>query len=41
MNETALGKLYEPLEDEKFKVVFIREKNDVWPAFKKFFGGER
>ncbi|OUU74671.1 MAG: hypothetical protein CBC29_05960 [Methylococcaceae bacterium TMED69] len=41
MNESALGKVYSPLESEKFKIVNIRRKSDVWPAFKKFFGGSK
>ena len=39
MNETALAKEYQYLEDEKFKIAMIKNKQDVWPAFKKFFGG--
>lgn len=40
LNETALAKEYSPLEDDKFKIAIIKQRTDVWPAFKKFFGGE-
>jgi uncharacterized protein len=41
MNEDGgLSKVYGWMEDEKFKVVRITKKNDVWDAFKKFFGGK-
>ncbi len=39
LNETALAKEYGPLEDDKFKIAVIKQRTDVWPAFKKFFGG--
>tara|TARA_R110000851_G_scaffold91748_6_gene200317 strand:+ start:6631 stop:7785 length:1155 start_codon:yes stop_codon:yes gene_type:complete len=35
MNETSLGNLYDGVSE--IKSVFIKGKNDVWPAFKKFF----
>jgi uncharacterized sporulation protein YeaH/YhbH (DUF444 family) len=40
LNETALAKEYAPLEDDSFKIAIIKERTDVWPAFKKFFGGD-
>lgn len=40
LDETSLGKTYSKIEDEKFKCVKIRVKEDVWPAFKKLFGGK-
>ena len=36
----GLSKVYGWMEDEKFKVVRITKKDDVWSAFKKFFGGK-
>ena len=39
LNETALAKEYAPLEDDKFKIALIKKRQDVWPAFKQFFGG--
>ena len=35
----ALSKIYDWLVDDKFKIVNIHKKDDVWGAFKKFFGG--
>jgi len=40
LNESSLGNAYMPLEGESFKSVSIRTPPDVWPAFKKFFGGK-
>ena len=38
MNESVLSKVYETMDDSKFKCVFIGKKTDVWPSFKKLFG---
>ena len=35
----ALSKIYDWLVDDKFKIVNINKKEDVWKAFKRFFGG--
>ena len=40
LNETTLGKAYELLEGDSFKCTRIRTPQDVWPAFKRFFGGQ-
>tara|TARA_R110001592_G_scaffold188358_3_gene433511 strand:+ start:15174 stop:16352 length:1179 start_codon:yes stop_codon:yes gene_type:complete len=37
--EGALSRIYDFLVDDKFKIVNINKKDDVWTAFKKFFGG--
>lgn len=34
----GLSKTYEFMQDDKFKTVHINHKNDVWTAFKAFFG---
>jgi uncharacterized protein len=34
-----MGEHYETIADHKFKLIEITEKEDVWPAFKKLFGG--
>ena len=39
LNESTLGKAYEILEGGSFKCARIRTPGDVWPACKKFFGG--
>tara|TARA_E500000331_G_scaffold350151_1_gene394542 strand:+ start:1681 stop:2853 length:1173 start_codon:yes stop_codon:yes gene_type:complete len=39
-DDGGLSKVYSWMEDEKFKVVRIAGKDDVWSAFKKFFGGK-
>ena len=39
-DDGGLSKVYGWMEDEKFKVVRITKKDDVWSAFKKFFGGK-
>jgi len=42
-NEKVFGqemsKLFAPLESEKFKLVKIVKKEDIWPQFTKLFGG--
>ena len=35
-----MADIYEQLQDKKFKVVRINNKKDVWPQFKKIFGGK-
>mgnify|MGYP003663042720 FL=1 len=35
-----MADLYEQLQDKSFKVVRINNKKDVWPQFKKIFGGK-
>ena len=35
-----MAKVFEPLTSEKFKVLKIKEKKDVWPQFAKLFGGK-
>ena len=35
-----MADVYEQLQDKKFKVVKINNKKDVWPQFKKIFGGK-
>jgi len=40
LNETTLSKAYEYLDGGSFKMARIRTPQDVWPAFKKFFGGQ-
>ena len=32
---------YEPHADDKFKLLLLNSPKDIWPAFKKLFGGER
>ena len=34
----GLASVYEWMVDDKFKSVFINGKDDVWKAFKSFFG---
>ena len=36
----GLSQSYEYMQDEKFKVVHINRKDDVWTAFKSFFGAK-
>ena len=38
--DTQLSKIYEYLNNSNFKTVYINGPEDVWPAFKKFFGGK-
>ena len=37
--ENSLAGVYEWMQDDKFKIVNIAKKDDVWKAFKSFFGG--
>ena len=37
----ALSKAYSFLEDSKFKIAHISGKEDVWDAFKIFFGSKQ
>jgi sporulation protein YhbH len=37
---TTLSEAYEYLEDHNFKVVKIFQNEDIWPAFKRLFGGQ-
>ncbi len=41
LNESSLSKVYNWLEDDKFKIALIGGKDDVWPAFQTFFGGAK
>ena len=38
--ENSLAGVYEWMVDDKFKIVNIAKKDDVWGAFKSFFGGK-
>jgi len=38
--EAKLSKVYESLTDKKLKMAEVKTKDDIWPAFKKFFGGK-
>jgi len=31
---------YQPMVDKKFKLLNLESSNDIWPAFKKLFGGK-
>jgi len=35
-----MAEVFEPLISEKFKVINIRDKKDIWPQFSKLFGGK-
>jgi len=39
MKETSLSKIYETINSDKFKSVGIYAKEDIWVAFRSFFGG--
>jgi len=39
-DDTRLSKVYERLTDRKMKTVMISSKSDIWPAFKRLFGGK-
>ena len=39
MKETSLSKIYETIYNDKFKSVGIYQKEDIWVAFRNFFGG--
>ena len=34
-----MADVFEQLQDKVFKVIRINKKEDVWPQFKKIFGG--
>ena len=36
---SIMSKEYELLINKKFKTVLLTEKHDIWPAFKRIFGG--
>jgi sporulation protein YhbH len=38
--DTITMENYKPILDKKFKAVRIESKEDVWPSFKKIFGGK-
>ena len=38
--ETRLSKVYERLTNKKMKIVSITSKSDIWPSFKRLFGGK-
>ncbi len=38
--ETQLSSAYAHLDNGSFKIVHISRNEDVWPAFKRFFGGK-
>ena len=35
-----MAKIFEPLISDKFKIVNLSDKKDVWPQFSKLFGGK-
>ena len=35
-----MAKIFEPLISDKFKVINIRDKKDIWPQFSRLFGGK-
>ena len=35
-----MADIYDQLQDQKFKVARSNNKKDVWPQFKKIFGGK-
>lgn len=40
LQETSLGSVFSKLSSEKLKTAEIANKEDIWPAFNKFFKGE-
>ena len=38
--ESKLSNTFKPLVDKTFKIVNIFSRNDIWPSFKKIFGGK-
>jgi sporulation protein YhbH len=38
--EARLSKVYKALTGRKLKIVDVSSKNDIWPAFKRLFGGK-
>jgi uncharacterized protein len=39
-NGNRMADIYDQIQDKKFKVARINNKKDVWPQFKKLFGGK-
>jgi len=39
-NGNRMADVYDQIQDKKFKVARINNKKDVWPQFKKLFGGK-
>jgi|TARA_R110002074_G_scaffold65698_3_gene155974 sporulation protein YhbH len=39
-DESRLSNVYMSKTDKKFKTVELTQKEDIWPAFRKFFGGK-
>ena len=39
-DESTLAGAYSHLEDSSFKIVKIHQPSDIWPAFKRLFGGK-
>ena len=37
---SSISKSYEPLEGPKFKIVNIFTHHDIWPSFRRIFGGK-
>jgi len=37
--KSELAQVYQHLVCNKFKMVYLTHKDDIWPAFKRFFGG--
>ena len=40
MESSTMSKEYEKLVDKAFKTVLLTDKEDIWPAFVKIFGGQ-
>jgi hypothetical protein len=38
--DSTMSSHYSPLKDSSFKIVKLADKTDIWPAFKKIFGGK-
>ena len=38
-NEGGMANVYKPISDSKFKIVELHSAEDIWPEFKKIFGG--
>ena len=38
-DESRLSNCFAPLCDKQFKIVSINKKSDIWPSFRKVFGG--
>tara|TARA_B100000131_G_scaffold294535_1_gene310729 strand:+ start:7409 stop:8602 length:1194 start_codon:yes stop_codon:yes gene_type:complete len=38
-DDSRLSKVYEPIASKKMKIVSITSKSDIWPSFKRLFGG--